>query len=266
MQPPRWLGTGLRAGELAVDSVAAALRVRLGMPEDRDRTSLDDEREERDEQPQVPDGASDSVPNESNGTAHRPITPEENARWQARVEEIFQSPELYSRLCRYAAGCIRNKEWEDGICLSCEPGDLAQEAGVLALGGALEWDDPPEETLQRMFSAISLVSNNWSRRSTIRARKEPEVKRQLEAREDQHEEAKHGFRIDHDVAVEMLPPQQRAAYEAMMLEDMTADEYAEQAGVSPGTAKNNLYHAGKKMRKHLEDYRPGGRSDERGGR
>jgi DNA-directed RNA polymerase specialized sigma24 family protein len=117
-----------------------------------------------------------------------------------------------------------------------------------------------------MFSAISLVSNNWNRRSSIRARKEPEVKRQLEAREDQHEEAKHGFRIDHDVAVERLPPQQRAAYEALMLGDMTADEYAEQARISPKTAKNNLYHADKKMQQQLEDYRPGGRSDERDGR
>jgi RNA polymerase sigma-70 factor, ECF subfamily len=57
-------------------------------------------------------------------------------------------------------------------------------------------------------------------------------------------------------ALETLPDEQRDAFTLMELEEYTSAEVSEIVGAPEGTVRTRLFHAKRKLREHLESWRP----------
>jgi RNA polymerase sigma-70 factor, ECF subfamily len=135
--------------------------------------------------------------------------------------------------------------------------DLVQEV-FIALPAAVQ----SFEGRSKFSTFILSIAYNLSRRSNRTAmRKRAMVERYKlepqahlvdgEAISDRAELARELVR-----AIELLPDEQRDAFTLMELEEHTSSEVAVIVGAPEGTVRTRLFHAKRKLREHLENWRP----------
>jgi RNA polymerase sigma-70 factor, ECF subfamily len=135
--------------------------------------------------------------------------------------------------------------------------DLVQEVFIALPGAAASF-----EGRSKLSTFIVSMAYNLSRRAIrTAARKRAMVERyKLEPLTEtvDGDRQTDGAELARELvrALETLPEEQRDAFTLMELEEFTSAEVSEIVGAPEGTVRTRLFHAKRKLREHLESWRP----------